>query len=303
MSNGIAERQNRKENLLKIVAIKNLNNRARNLVKLQIFLVSLPVMVATITVITKTISPEIAIVPPLLGFIVTLSNFILIYPKISQIRIKAFLIQQDFDCDVLELPWNRIKLEKPKSEDINSYTLKYLEKDSDLGKIDACYPLSVTRVPLSVGRIICQRKFLGGDSRVRKKFIRSVKLLVMVLFILSVIFATLNSFTIFQFLSNLLLPFLPAAVFITKLIQDNSNSINRSMVLKNKIENIWDEVLLSGVSDEKLFRLSLKIQDELFEKRKIDPVILNYFYEKFRDELPSSRYTPDNMVEEYLSQD
>nr|WP_319374003.1 S-4TM family putative pore-forming effector [uncultured Methanobacterium sp.] len=301
MSNGIAERQSRKENLLKIVAIKNLNNKARDLVKLQIFLVSLPVMVATITVITRTISPEIALIPPLLGFIVTLSNFILIYPKISQIRVKAFLIQQDFDCDVLELPWNRIKLEKPDSEDINSFALKYLEKDPDLDKIGTCYPLSVTRVPLSVGRIICQRKFLGGDSRVREKFIRSVKLLVLVLFILSVIFATLNSLNIFQFLSNLLLPFLPAAVFITKLIQDNSNSINRSMVLKNKIENIWGEVLLSGLSDEKLFKLSLKIQDELFEKRKTDPVILYYFYEKFRDELPNSSYTPDNMVKEYLS--
>jgi hypothetical protein len=297
LGEGIVGRQCTKKNLLKIVAIKNLNLKSKGLVKFQIFLVSLPIIVATFLVIIRNTNAEAALIPPLLGFIVTISNFALIYPVITEKRRISAEIYHDFDCSVLNLPWNHIKLDKPKSEDICGG----IGKDLDWEDVQPCYPSIIDEVPLPVARIICQRKFLGGDGKVRGKFILSIKVLLVILFILSLVFAFINSLNVFQFLSNLLLPFLPASVFTVKLIQDNSNSIKRSTFLKNKIEFIWNKILEGKCDDELLGSLALRIQDELLEKRKTDPVILNYFYDKFRESLGSSPYSVERMVNDYLS--
>jgi hypothetical protein len=258
-------------------------------------MIVLPIIVATILIIIKNTSTELALIPPLIGFIVTISNFSLIFPKISKIRMKCAEINYSFDCQVLKLPWNYIKLDKMEFSEVVNYV-----DDTNLKVVEPCYPAVIEEVPLEVARMICQRRFLGGDGKVRRKFIQFVNALMLMSFVLSLLFALVNSLNIYQFLGNLVLPFLPALIFTIKLIQDNSISIRRSNFLKSKIELIWNNILEGNCSEERLFILSIRIQDELFEKRKSDPVILDYFYDKFKESLGSSPYSPDSMVKEYL---
>jgi hypothetical protein len=297
LGNGIFNRQCRKNNVIKVLAIKKLNQNAKSLVKLQIFMIALPIMVATLLVIIRNSNSEVALIPPLLGFIVTITNFTLIFPKISKIRRKSAEINQSFDCHVLKLPWNNIKLDKIEFSEIKGY----VDGDKNYEKVRPCYPAVIDEVPLKVARIICQRRFLGGDGKVRTKFIQFVNVLMLISLCLSLVFAFANSLNIFQFLGNLLLPFLPAMIFTIKLVQDNSNSIKRSTMLKSRIELIWARILERKCIDERLFLLALRIQDELFEKRKSDPVILDYFYNKFSESLGSSPYSVEIMVKDYSS--
>jgi hypothetical protein len=299
LGNGIFNRQCRKNNIIKVLEIKRLNQNAKNLVKIQIFMIALPIMVATLLVIIRNSNSEVALIPPLLGFIVTITNFTLIFPKISKIRRKSAKIHQSFDCHVLKLPWNHIKLDKIEISELKGY----VDGDKNYENVQPCYPEVIDEVPLKVARIICQRRFLGGDGKVRSKFIQFVNVLMLISLFLSLVFAFSYSLTIFQFLGNLLLPFLPAMIFTINLVQDNSNSIKRSSNLKTKIELIWDKVLGGKCSEERLFLLALRIQDELFEKRKSDPVILDYFYNKFSEFLGSSPYSVENMVNDYFSRD
>ena len=297
MDNGIFNRQCTKENQIKILAIKNLDMKAKNLVKLQIFMITLPVIVAAFLVLIRNNNYELSLIPPLLGFIVTILNFTKIFPQLSKIRTEVAKIHQDYDCSVLKLPWNHIKLDKI---DL-SYIRSHLDEVHDFKRVKPCYPPVIDEVPLSVARVICQRKFLGGEGKVRRKFILFVNFLMGLSFVLSLIFAVANSLNIFQFLGNLVLPFLPALIFTIKLIQDNSNSIKRALFLKKKLESIWDKVLLNDCEDDKLRLVSLRIQDELFEKRKVDPIILDYFFDKLRDSLGDSHYSAELMVSAYLS--
>ncbi len=290
-----------KRNLLKRSAIKDLHYSAKTVVEFQIIIVSLPVLIGAFSVFFSYINPQINLFCSLLGFIVTLTNFTILYPKLSKINLEAAIIQQDFDSEVLNLPWNHIKLKRPNFEEIVRLSKKYTKKDPELNKLGSWYSESVDNVPLRVARIICQRKFLGGDEKVRNMFITSVELLVIVLFIMSMVIASVNSLNIGQFLTNLLFPFLPASVFIVRLVQDNNNSIKQSKFLKTKIETIWKGVLESDYSEKYLLILEMQIQDELFEKRKNDPLIFDYLYERFKNKLGVSEYESDSMVNEYLN--
>ena len=298
---GIYSRQLKEKNLLKLASIHVLKWKANKIVSLQIVMVSLPVIIGTISVLTRTTTPRVTILCSLLGFFVTLTNFIIIYPKLSGINLKASQIRQDFDTDVLKLPWNYIKLEKPDFEEIVLLSRNYLKSNPEFLSIDPWYAKSVDKVPLPVARLICQRKFLGGDGKVRNRFILSVKILVVVLFILSILISSINSLSLGQFLSNLFFPFLPSSVFIIKLIQDNNNSIKHSNFLKTKIESIWSDILKSDYPEKNLLTLEMQIQDELLEKRRNDPLIFDYLYDRFSSKIGSSKYESDTMVEEYMN--
>lgn len=284
MSNGIAERQKEFKNLCKLAAFSNVYDDAKNLVALQIFLsVFLIVAISFLSIALKDNYPWLSNLPPFFGIFIVIIDLIFINPKIADLKNEAVAIHEDFDCEVFNLAWNEIKLNRPKTDEITEHAHKTLKKDPELKTMDhKWYAIYVNKLPPLMGILACQRINCRWDSKLRSRFIYAIGLMTGTVFILLIIYACNSSMSVVQFFTNLLFPFLPLAIFTIRQYQDNSKSIRQSERLKNMIENIWDK-FIENSAFENLDVVSRQIQDEIIEKRRNEPLIFTWFYNLFRN--------------------
>ena len=87
-------------------------------------------------------------------------------------------------------------------------------------------------------------------------------------------------FTSFVLLGSTLIPFFQ---FTIKQYLEQKETVKRLSELMDFVNNIWDSILEKSKSDEQLTETSRRLQDEIFEHRNKSPLILDFFYNKFRE--------------------
>jgi hypothetical protein len=79
---------------------------------------------------------------------------------------RAARISEQFDCEVLDLPWDRLAVgDKVETEDVNAAARAHSPRHD--GKLRGWYPQAVARMPMHVARIVCQRTNLRYDGQLR----------------------------------------------------------------------------------------------------------------------------------------
>ena len=175
MVNKIIGRQNEADNLIYLAAQRNLYSNAKLLVKIEFAIglligalyFFLPAFLPSIFSINNwdysIIKPFIGFIAPLSAFVFTIIDLSFINPEIENIKVKAAKIQENFDCAVLLLPWNIIKIDHLGNEEINKNANKYKKKEHDLKSLHMWYTEpSIKDLPLEVGRIYVKGIIVGG---------------------------------------------------------------------------------------------------------------------------------------------
>lgn len=309
MDNGIANRQNGIDNILKLAAQRQIYSDAKTLMKVQIFL-SVPVVLLLIVVLNSTElqsllnlnTSTISVLIVVYGAILAFSNGCIFNRTVLGMRTKAAKIQEDFDCEVLSLPWNEIKCGKhPEKEEIIKNANKYKNKEPELESLKNWYSLSFNTLPIIAGRIMCQRTNCWWDSYLRKGYQKVVIIAAALFFIFLMGLAYKFGNLDLKILTNVIIPFLPALIFTVTQVQDNSKAIKNLKNLKELAETTWDEFLESP-DDSKALDLARKFQDEIFDNRKNNPLLFDKFYWNKRDyQEEYSNYSAEKMVEIYSS--
>lgn len=314
MVNNIIERQNEERNLLHLAAQRNLYSSAKILVLIEIiiggFLIGalyflLPLLPGDFIIGSFNLKPFVGFIAPLLGFIFTIIDIWFINPEINNIKEKAAKIQESFDCNVLLLPWNNIKLDLPDNEEISLNASKYQKIEKNLESLKMWYAKPVNQLPLNIGRIVCQRINCWWDTSLRENYIKSLKVigvctLALVVFItLFEVFSTTELIVGIKTFIYGLFSFLYYYVFLMRQIMDNKKSEDKIIRIKQNVNKIWQSILNSDPNLD-LDVLSRQIQDELFEHRKTTPIIPDWFYKLKRDEQESSStFSVEKMAEDY----
>ncbi len=150
MDNGIISRQNLAGNISLLAAQRSLYSRAKKLAGVQAFVAGITPVVGAIAV---AINPSVDVWAAFVGIVVAFFDTAWLDPRQSKLRTLAAKVQEEFDCNVLQLPWNdALAGRHPSPEDIHEAAGEHTP--SSAAPLENWYPRAVASLPLYEGRLI-----------------------------------------------------------------------------------------------------------------------------------------------------
>lgn len=271
-SNKIVQTQNTDKNIARLASQRQLYNDVEFLDKIN-FCLSVIILLgfAAIQEIAgwdwaKVVSGCVSI------FMLVLS--LIISSKVKAKKTLAASIQQEFDIDVFQMPWDNKLFGKRKNlnSEIAKYSKKILNDDRKKNKLYNWYPIEVDSFPQSRAILVCQKENFNWDAGLRKRYRIFVLVFVVGIIIASVVICLLKGDSV----QNLVLRFviiLPALRWFINVINGLNDDLERMESLKNA---------LYSTDDKQMIDLQF-IQKEIFENRKSAIKIPDWFYNIFRD--------------------
>lgn len=297
--NQISIEQNSQKQLERLAAQRELYSSAKKWHGFQIILtVIVPVFLAIIAFIFN----NLAVIVAIYGVASFLIDISIIEPLIKKRKNKAAKIQELFDCDILHLPKSPLKtVDDITVEEVLLYYNAHIKIATNVEKIKDWYSPQVSKLPIKIARILCQRTNCWWDSKLRERYSSFLKYTSIIVFVIMMIAGYISKLSLIEItlISGGLVPFFQ---FCIKQCNDNLDAANRLNELVSYSRQIWDDALKNKYTDDLLKTKSRRLQDEIFEHRSKSPLILDLYYNVFRvsDEALMNR-TSEILIEEALN--
>ncbi len=279
--NNIPSKQNQQIQLERLAAQREIYSYAKRLHLLQIILtVVIPIVLFILCSFYKNLITYTA----LFGILAFIFDSISITPLIKRLKAKAAKNQELFDCEVLELEKSPLKTVSDVTvEEILLNYNAHQKIEKNIEKIRNWYPQNISELPISLARIICQRANCWWDSKLRVRYSNFLMYFGLFAFILIFIISFISQtdvVTLTLYLSGLV----PLFQFCNREYFEHRDAARRLDELVCYSEKIWEYALshLQEYHENKLN--SRRLQDEIFEHRSKSPLILDKFYNLFRDQ-------------------
>lgn len=238
---------------------------------------------------------------PFLGFgsiLILLLEVGIISRKQRECCKRGAKVQEQFDTEVLKLDWNRLVAGgKVDAEDIRAITSTPLA-DAEQKRLLDWYEPAISRLPLAVGRLICQRTNFAYDMRVRNAYAGILSGFMIVLFVILTLVGLCHDLSGNELILSLYLPMLPFAAFILRESRKQYDTIEMLTTLKGEIDKLWERAL-NGASSSELTAGSRALQDAIFRHRAANPLVFDWLYSTLRTRNEDlTQYTTEKLVAE-----
>ena len=279
--NTIAKLENEPRQLQRLAAQRQLYSSAKRIFGVQLLL---GVPVAIVWSLAVVATPDLRSTAAVWGALVSFSDVLWLTPWQKRLRERAARIQEAFDCDVLQLPWNDIKTGKPPDPElVKEQADKYEKAKAGLPPLTNWYAPVVSELPLEVGRVICQRANCWWDSNQRRRYATWVIASVITVTLAMVGLGFAGGLTVEKLFLAILLPLSPAILLGVRQFAEQTEAANRLDRLKDHAESLWSDSC-NGAARAKLATRSRALQDEIFENRKRSPLVFDWIFRKLRND-------------------
>ncbi|RFM31937.1 S-4TM family putative pore-forming effector [Chitinophaga silvisoli] len=277
--NNIKQQQNLPDNIRLLEAQRFLYSRAKMIFTIQIVLTVFVVIALNwMKLIKKEELPFNAAYISLISLAITLFDLLLFGGLISNLRTNAAKIQEQFDCNVYNMPWNKINSGNKAERHIIAKNAKKYISDPE-SPLENWYDIKIDNLPQDMAILRCQETNLFYDSELRERFKRSSLYCCILLFAIELLIGFNNNVTVQAFISNIVAPLLPAIALTIKIVLDNMKSIKASVELKKQVDAIEAN---KGVLTMENLR---QIQDKIYCSRRDSALVPDWFYNLKRKEL------------------
>jgi hypothetical protein len=271
----IQESQNQPSQLRRLEAQRQLYSSAKKIFLIQVVL-SGPVAVGSALLVLS--DPTLKGFVAFWGICVAFIDLLILTPWQKRLREAAARIQETFDCDVLKMPWNEIKVGKlPDPELVLEQSEKYKTWGIKMPPISNWYAPVVGELPLHIGRIVCQRSNCWWDSKLRRRYAIWIMVLEVLVIALILWIALGNQFSVEDLVLKLAAPLAPALLLGIRQFAEQIDSATRLDKLRDHSERLWKDALDNGL-EPAISARSRVLQDEIFENRKKNPLIFDAIY-------------------------
>ena len=278
--NNIGLKQNEQRQLERLAAQRELYTASKKFYILQIFMtVILPIVLSVLVIKYTNIAPLAACY----GLTASLLDGLILESAIKSRRQKAAKIQELFDCDVLDIEKSPFKIiDDIAVEEVLSHYKAHSKIKTNVEKIKDWYPKNIQNLPLHIARLICQRENCWWDSNLRKRFTKKLCILALIILIAMLCFTAKYNlkFNEIVLIGSTLLPFFQ---FCIKQRIENNEAAKRLDELRKNAEDLWNSSLNRTESEELIKEKSRRLQDEIFENRSKNPLVLDFFYKLLRN--------------------
>jgi hypothetical protein len=279
--NNIATTQNEPRQLQRLAAQRRLYSDAKKIFGFQLLLGGPLAVGWAIAVLAE---PSLKGIAAAWGLSVSLSDLLWLTPLQKRLRERAARIQEAFDCDVLQLPWNDIKVGKhPEPELVKEQADKYAKIQDKYPPLPNWYAPVVSELPLEVGRVICQRANCWWDSTQRRRYAAWVIGSVSCVTLIMLAFGFVGGLTVEKFVLTIVAPLSPALILAYRQYTEQMEAATRLDKLKEHAESLWAESC-TRTARATLTNRSRSLQDEIFENRKRSPLVFDWIFRKLRND-------------------
>lgn len=272
MNNGIMERQNAPENMKLLAAQKTFYTKAKLIAGSQASLACLTPLIGAIIV---GIRPAFDDWAAMLGIFATLLDTAWLDPKQTDFRRCGANTQEQFDSAVLQTTCN-VVLRGPCSPEEDIFEAS-LANSKASAKLTGWYPQAASEVPLSAGRLICQRTNVWWDAKLRKRY-RAWILTAVVIFGISILGYDLHQeLTLRKCVlgAALLLPLFQWAIRESRRQKDGAADLDR---LRSYADDLWQHLLEGSITEATLHLKSNELQTAILIGRRERPVVFDWAY-------------------------
>lgn len=276
--NGITSRQNSLENIRLLAAQRCLYSGAKRLAAIQVFLAGFTPVVGAIAVALK---PDADTWAAFAGIVVAFVDTIWLDPKQKKLRNLGARVQEYFDCNVLQLPWNTALAGRhPSPEDIHEAAEGHTP--SSAAPLERWYPHAVSALPLYQGRLVCQRTNCCWDSKLRQRYGNWILGTVFVLSVCVFALGLLNGMSLQKFVLAVMAPLLPAALWAAREWRRQTETALESDRQKEDNESLWGQVVRGEVAEPEVSRRSRELQDAILVRRRGNASVFDWVYRRLR---------------------
>lgn len=276
-SNTIPQRQNEEDQLRLMRARQWTYKIATRFLTAQIVLtVAVPIIGSILTIFVPVLRPHVAA----LALAILILDTVYLDRQYKSLVKRSAKISEQYDCAVLELPWNNFVIgESVEPEDVGAAARAWARKESD-DELRDWYPAAAGAMPISLGRILCQRTNLRYDSSLRRAF-GSVILTLIALVLGGLIVAGLfEDLTLTAWVLTLT-PATPLLSWAGREYYRQRDTIEQLDKLKAKATSFGNEALAGTCDDARCLERSRAFQDAIYLRRATSPLVIPYLY-KFK---------------------
>ena len=190
-------------------------------------------------------------------------------------------VQEQFDTEVLQLDWNRLVAgSRVDAEEVRGITSSPMT-DAEKTRLEDWYEPVFSKLPLSLGRLLCQRTNVAYDMRVRKTY-SAILLAAVVLLVVALTGVGLHQdLKVNELILTMYLPTLPLAAFVLREHRKQGDTIETLTTIKAEVEKAWDKAL-GGASSAELTTISRTLQDAIYRHRTSNPLVFDWLYNRLR---------------------
>jgi predicted pore-forming effector associated with SMODS systems len=278
MDNGIVSRQNLPDNIKKLAAQRYFYSRAKRLTAVQTVLDVLSPIVGAITVVLK---PDADLWAATVGIAIALLDTLLLEPKQTGFRELGANTQEEFDCSVLDLPWNApLAGDRVNAEDIHEGYKTY--KPSKSAPLEDWYPKVVAALPLYQARLVCQRTNSWWDSKLRRRYCGWIGGTLSVVIASVIMLGLVNGMSLQKFVLAVVAPLLPAILWASREYQRQKDTAARSDRLKAYGESLWEQVIRNEIAESEVSKRCRELQDAILIRRQESAPVFDWVYKLLR---------------------
>ena len=255
-----------------------LYSKAKLIGGLQVFLTILvPVILSVLSVLFSRESQQGAGLKgwaAFYGIAVALLDSMFLDKAQKSLKKEAAQIQELFDCELLEMPWNEFKAgDKPTPERIDQSSRALKRELTEREK--NWYPGVVGIVPLYLSRVVCQRTNIWWDGELRRRYAFWLSSFAVVIVLIAGIVGMATNMSLGTFVLTIMAPLFPAAMwFIRERNRQKESTATLDRLMKHT-SSLWTSVLVAEMSPTDALGKSRELQDELFVHRQSNQPIPN----------------------------
>lgn len=270
----ITMRQNLPGNIDRLIAQRRLYTCAKRITVFELLLAGSATIIGAVVVSLWTeAQPWVA----LAAILVPLVNTGWLDPWQDRVRRAAARIQEDFDCDVLDLPWNdTLAGSRPSSEDVHDAVGKVSVGARKL--LMNWYPATVNLIPLHQARVICQRSNCRWDSRLRCRYRFGILVVLATVSTLVVLLGFANDMNMQQFVLAVAAPLSPSLLWGMREARRQRDAAATVERLKDLVDAFWREVSGGELTEPAATRRSRELQDGILMHRRTNPPVFDWVY-------------------------
>lgn len=270
----ISATQNQSLNLKRLVAQRHLYSRAKWISCIQSILVFAIPLVAMIATALHSEGRHWGTLACLVA--IPIEGIFLEWLK-RQDRERAATIQEDFDCAVLELPWNEVLAGcRPTEEEIHTASMRAGQVKEDC--LEDWYPTVVSSLPLHQARIICQRFNCTWDRRLRNHFRIGIWAILTVICIAALVVGIWGGLYTHELVVYVLAPVSPTLLWAVREARQQRAAEDGSQWLQCRLTALLERTVRGEVTEAEATCQSRELQNKILLFRSACPPVFDWIY-------------------------
>lgn len=278
----IPEKQNGTDAQKLLKARQQLWHQAQRTMILQIvFTVVVPIVLALAALLYPVIRPYGAT----FALFIAVVDASLLDRAYRGLMKRAAKASEQFDCTVLELPWNDFLVGgKLDPETIHEEATSYERRTSDNALKD-WYSPAAAALPDHLSRIVCQRTNLWYDAKLRTAYSNSIPTALCMICAALAFAGLLVNLTLSDFVLTVLAPMAPLVLWSVREYFRQRDAAAGQDSLKASAEAFWKAASYSQITSADATKKSREFQDAIFNRRASSPLLPPGIYWTYRSRL------------------